>query len=128
MQPGDSVPLVSDFVRLTFVRNSGTAFGLLSGNNLALVFTTLLAIAALLILVFRSRKTDGRLAFPLVLVLGGALGNLIDRIRLGEVIDFIDIGFESFRWPVFNVADIAVTLGVALFCYHSIFSKPRSTG
>ncbi len=60
---------------------------------------------------------------PLVLVLGGAVGNLADRVRLGEVVDFIDMGLGFHRWPVFNVADIAITAGVVLFCYHSIFTS-----
>jgi signal peptidase II len=126
MQPGESVPVISDFARLTFVRNTGTVFGLLSGNNLPLIFTTLIATAALVFLVWRSRKSDGRLTFPLVLVLAGALGNLADRLRLGQVVDFLDLGVGHVRWPVFNVADIAVTVGVVLFCYRSIFSERRS--
>lgn len=125
MQPGDSLHIFSDVVKLTFVRNSGAAFGMLSGNNLTFVFTTLLAMAAVVYLIFRSRRTGGRFSFSLVLVLGGALGNLVDRLRVGEVIDFIDVGWKAHRWPVFNVADVAVTAGVILFCYHSIFSRER---
>jgi signal peptidase II len=123
MQPGESVPVISDFVRLTFVRNSGAAFGMLSGNNVPFVFTTLLAMAAVVFLIFRSMRSGSQFSFPLELVLGGALGNLVDRVRLGEVVDFIDMGWKGHRWPVFNVADIAVTAGVILFCYYSIFSK-----
>lgn len=123
MRTGESVPVISDFVKLTLVRNSGAAFGMLSGNNAPLLLTTALAAAAVVFLILRSRKEAGRFSFPLVLVLGGALGNLSDRVRMGEVVDFIDVGWKLHRWPVFNVADIAITAGVVLFCYYSIFSR-----
>jgi len=124
MQTGESIPLLSDVVRLTFVRNSGAAFGLLSGNRIPFLFTTFLAIVALLFLVVRSRRTRADLSFYLVLVLAGAIGNMIDRLRFGEVIDFIDIGGKNVRWPVFNVADSAVTVGVLLFLYRSLVRRP----
>ena len=124
MQTGESISLLSDVVRLTFVRNSGAAFGLLSGNRIPFLFTTFLAIVALLFLVVRSRRTRADLSFYLVLVLAGAIGNMIDRLRFGEVIDFIDIGGKNVRWPVFNVADSAVTVGVLLFLYRSLVRRP----
>ena len=123
MRPGSSIPIVSDFVRLTLVHNSGAAFGMLSGNNLPLAFTSVLAAAAVVFLIFRSKKTGDRFSVPLVFVLGGALGNLVDRVRLGEVVDFIDMGWKLHRWPVYNVADVAITVGVVLFCYRSIFTS-----
>ena len=123
MEPGESIPLLSDFVRLTFVRNSGAAFGLLPGNRIPFLFTTFLAIAALLFLLFRSRRTGAGISSYLVLVLAGATGNLIDRLRLGEVVDFVDVGWKNVRWPVFNVADAAVTVGVLLFLYRSLFGR-----
>ncbi|UCF78931.1 MAG: signal peptidase II [Candidatus Eiseniibacteriota bacterium] len=126
MQRGESIKVISDAVRLTLVHNSGAAFGLLSGNRVPFVLTTLFAVAALVFLLTQLRKRRTDVSLPLVLVLGGALGNLIDRVRFGEVVDFIDLGWKNVRWPVFNVADIAVTLGVALFCYRTIFQKRPS--
>ncbi len=126
MQPGESAPIISGVVHVTFVRNSGAAFGLLSGNRVPFVFTTILAIVALLFLLFQFRQRRADLYSSLVLVLGGALGNLVDRVRLGDVVDFIDLGWKNVRWPVFNVADIAVTVGVLLFCYRSLFSRRTS--
>lgn len=124
MQPGESIPLLSDFVRITFVRNSGAAFGLLSGNSVAfLLLMTTLAIVALLFLLLRSRRDDVRVSYYLILVLAGAVGNLLDRLRFGEVVDFIDIGWKNVRWPVFNLADSAVTVGVLLFLYHSLLRR-----
>ncbi|MCX5801736.1 MAG: signal peptidase II [Candidatus Eisenbacteria bacterium] len=122
MQPGQSIPLLTDFVRLTFVRNSGVVFGLLSGHRTPLILTTFLTILVLLFLIFRSRRSRPGMSFSLVLVLAGAIGNLIDRLRLGGVVDFIDVGWKSVRWPVFNVADTAVTVGVLLFLYHSLLT------
>ena len=123
MRPGESILVISDAVRITLVRNSGAAFGLLSGNRIPFIFTTILAVAALLFLLFQFRQRRADLSSSLVLVLGGALGNLVDRIRHGEVVDFLDVGWGGVRWPVFNVADIAVTVGVLLFCYRSVFSR-----
>ena len=124
MQPGQSIPVLSDFVRITFVRNSGAAFGLLSGNSVAfLLLMTSLAIAALLFLLLRSRRSDAQTSCYLVLVVAGAVGNLLDRLRFGEVVDFIDVGWKNVRWPVFNVADSAVTVGVLLFLYHSLLRR-----
>jgi signal peptidase II len=123
MRRGESIPIISDFVRLTLVQNSGAAFGMLSGDSLPLILTSLLAAVAVTVLIFRSKQAGSQLSMPLVLVLGGAVGNLADRVRLGEVVDFIDIGLRLHRWPVFNVADIAITVGVVLFCYHSIFTS-----
>ena len=123
MRRGESVPVISDFARLTLVRNSGAAFGMLSGDSMPLILTSLLAAVAVVFLIFRSRQTGFRLSTPLVLVLGGAIGNLADRVRVGEVVDFIDLGWGLHRWPVFNVADIAITVGVVLFCYYSVFTS-----
>lgn len=123
MRPGESIPILSDVVRLTFVRNSGAAFGLLSGSRITFLLTGFLAIVALLFLFFRSRRTKAALSSYLVLVIGGAVGNMIDRLRLGEVVDFVDIGWKNVRWPVFNVADAAVTVGVLLFLYHSLLQR-----
>jgi signal peptidase II len=123
MQPGQSIPILTDFVRLTSVRNSGVVFGFLAGHRTPLIFTTFLTILVLLFLVFRSRRSRAGASFSLVLVLAGAIGNLIDRLRLGAVVDFIDVGWKSVRWPVFNVADAAVTVGVLLFLYHSLLTR-----
>jgi len=105
--------VLGEWLRLTYVRNSGAAFGLFSGGRWPLIVAAggaSVAVAALMSL----RPVRLAAAIPLGLVLGGALGNLIDRIRIGEVIDFINMGVGEHRWPVFNLADTGVTLGVAL--------------
>lgn len=107
------VSLIGDVVRLTYIHNAGAAFGLKLGSPL---LHTVVAIGALGVLgwLFLNLPPAAHLQrTALGLVLGGALGNIIDRIRLDYVIDFFDVGVsETWRWPVFNVADSFVTVGV----------------
>jgi signal peptidase II len=111
--PGASVSVIGDFLRITHVRNVGASFGLFPGNVHVLIAVSSLAVLVVVYLAIRSRRRPWSM-LCLGLILGGALGNLYDRLRLGEVIDFVDVGIGSHRWPVFNVADIAVTVGVFL--------------
>jgi len=113
--------------RLIHVRNSGAAFGLLQGQSLLLTIAGLFGIVVLLLFFFlfsgRSTFFDNRLSKPaLGLILGGIAGNLIDRIRLGYVTDFIDVGI----WPTFNIADSAITVGVILLAYYLLFTSTKS--
>ncbi len=111
--PGQSIEILGDYIRLSHVRNTGASFGLFPGNTYTLIAVSSAAVLVVLYLATRSRGRRAPMAF-LGLILGGALGNLYDRVRLGEVVDFIDVGLGSHRWPVFNVADVAVTIGVLL--------------
>jgi signal peptidase II len=111
--PGASVEVIGDYFRISHVRNVGASFGLFPGNTPALIAVSSLAILVVIYLAIRTRSRPWSMTF-LGLILGGALGNLYDRLRLGEVVDFVDVGFGTHRWPVFNVADIAVTVGVFL--------------
>lgn len=104
---------------LIHVRNPGAAWGLFSRLDAAyrrpfLIGVTLLAMGFVLYLFARTEPGHQLVLLALTLVMGGAVGNLIDRIRFNFVVDFIDVRVGSFRWPTFNVADIAITLGVAL--------------
>jgi len=106
------------FFRLTYVRNTGAAFGLFQGQSLPLTIITLVGVAALLLYVFffhhRFPFLDNRLGkLALGLVLGGTVGNLIDRVYLGHVTDFIDFNF----WPAFNIADSAIVVGIIILAY-----------
>jgi len=106
------------FFRITYVHNTGAAFGLFQGQSFLLTIVALVGITVLLVytLVFYRRfpLLDNRLGRPVLgLVLGGAVGNLIDRLRFGYVTDFIDVGL----WPAFNLADSAITIGVILLAY-----------
>jgi len=122
---GRSVHFLGSIVRFTRTTNTGAAFGLLRGQGPWFIVVS--AAAAIAIIVFRREiaklRNWDQSAFGLIL--GGAIGNLIDRIRLGAVIDFIDIGIRDLRWPSFNVADSAISIGVVLLAYSFIF-LPRS--
>jgi signal peptidase II len=112
--------VIGDIVRFTLAYNPGAAFGLHVGEHSRWIFT-LLTVAALVILgrLYRgTRAADVRRALALALVTGGALGNLIDRLRHDAgVVDFIDLGFGTMRWYTFNVADMAVSLGAVLLAW-----------
>lgn len=103
-----------DFIRLTHVRNPGGVFGIPLGGASPLL--PVLLTIVLLIILYRMKFSRGRISktIALALVAAGACGNLIDRLRFGEVIDFVDVGIRTYRWPVFNIADAAVTVGVFL--------------
>lgn len=116
MSPGQSIPEDGLF-RITYVTNTGGVFGILSNQAFLILLTTVIGIAA--ILLYSRYPIFNRILvrIALGLLLGGALGNLIDRLSLGWVVDFIDLGF----WPVFNLADSAIVLGVILLLYYFIF-------
>ena len=107
--PGTGIALAGDWVRLEYVENRGAAFGIFSG------FTPLLAAASVAIVLFlviqfsRAANADLLRAATIGMIVGGAIGNLLDRVRLGYVVDFISVG----SWPKFNIADSAITIGVA---------------
>ncbi|UCC60510.1 MAG: signal peptidase II, partial [Dehalococcoidia bacterium] len=113
---GPSIP-EEGFIRLTYTTNSGGAFGLFSNQTFLLILAVFIAIA-IVVLYLRYLPADSTLLkVGLGLDLGGAVGNLIDRLRFGEVTDFIDVG----AWPVFNIADSAITVGTILIAYYLLF-------
>lgn len=106
---GESWP-ATGFVRLTHGTNTGTAFGLFPNQTLVLIVASVIAIGFLIYFYRTHALPMPLLRFAIGLQLGGALGNLIDRLRTGAVVDFIDVG----RWPIFNVADSSIVVGMAL--------------
>lgn len=121
-----NVEVVRGFFNLTHVRNKGGAFGILGGegigfNSFLFIGISIVAIAFLLYIFFKVRSENEKLFLPFSLIIGGAIGNLIDRIRLGEVIDFLDFIILSYHWPAFNIADSAISCGVVLLGYGLIF-------
>jgi signal peptidase II len=114
MSLGHSIPVIGDAVRITLVENNGIAFGLHVKN--AAIFTAFSIVACALIIVYlwKQRREGAWLRTALVLILAGAIGNVIDRVAFGKVVDFIDVGFRTVRWPVFNVADSAVVVGMGI--------------
>ena len=123
-----SVNLIPGLLDLFHTRNTGVAFGLLSNEEsswVSYLLTGVAAIALVIILVFSLRHPPGqnRLQWGLMLVFGGAAGNLHDRIRYGYVIDFIEVYFKSYHWPTFNAADACVTIGICLLMMEVLFQK-----
>ncbi len=124
LKPVEQITVIENFFYLTYVENKGMAFGLLSGGRwLFIVFTVIVLIVIFLFFV-RSRTVYTPLIVRLavVLIAAGAVGNLIDRIRLGYVVDYLHFVFWGHSFAVFNFADILVTCGTALLCIYIIFS------
>ena len=118
---GDSISIIGNILRFTYIKNPGMAFGIEVGNRIIFTVFALIASIVILIYLFRLKPENFWARFALASILGGAIGNLLDRIIYKEVIDFIDI--RVIRWPVFNIADIAVTLGMILLIAHVIFDN-----
>jgi signal peptidase II len=113
----ESVTVVANFFDFTYVRNKGAAFGIFADSAVRIpFFITVSLVAAVGILWYLRRlRDDQRLTnFSLSLIFAGAVGNLIDRVRFGEVIDFIDVHWYRYHWPAFNIADSAISVGVCL--------------
>ncbi len=133
MRYGQSITLIGDILRLTYIENPGMAFGINFGGKTFFALFSIIACIGIFWYLYTLRRERLRVKLPLALILGGALGNLIDRVFYGlfyreaplfhgKVVDFIDViffnisvfGYNLSRWPVFNVADSAVTIGVVL--------------
>lgn len=120
-RPGESAPVVGDVVRLTYVLNTGAAFGLRLGPLSHEILAGLALAATLVVVGVIGRTPVGEHArlVALALILGGAVGNLADRLAgPGGVVDFLDVGLGTLRWPVFNLADVGVTTGAVLLILH----------
>ena len=130
MRLGQSIPVISGLFDLSYVLNPGAAFGILASRSPAFrspffVVVSILAIGLIVFYFHRHLHAPARLpAAALGLILGGAVGNLIDRLRVGMVIDFLDFHLSGYHWPAFNVADAAISIGVGLMLLR-MFSEWR---
>ena len=115
--------LIDGVLRIRLSTNTGAVMGILSNSRPILISVTIISIIALIYFAYRMRYAPVVKRVCLGLVLGGAFGNLIDRISTGKVIDFIDMGIGSYRWPTYNVADIAVTVGAVILIAGFAFQK-----
>ena len=120
----ESVPVIPGLFDLTYVRNPGAAFGFLAGahgmwRSIFFVTVSIIALAVIVALVRQTRDRLPLMAFALIA--GGAVGNLIDRLRFGDVVDFIDWYYRTFHWPTFNIADSAISIGVGLLAIDMLF-------
>src|SRR2546421_12222231 len=124
----EKVTLINGFLDLSYAENTGIAFGQLQeGGTFGRWFFVMLAIAAAVVVIiyfFRTTRNDARMLGACALLLAGIAGNLTDRARLGHVIDFILLHYRSFQWPVFNVADMSISVGAFLLIY-DMFRKNR---
>ena len=125
-----SVSVIDGLVDLTHVRNTGAAFGLLAGHRRALgsyilIVFSLIAIVFVIHLLRRLSDADTGLILSFTFILAGALGNLVDRLFYGEVIDFLDVYWNGYHWPAFNVADSFITVGAVLCLYCLMRTKGR---
>jgi signal peptidase II len=133
MRLHESIPVVSEFFSLTYIRNPGAAFGLLasSGQTFRLIFfglTSVFALGLLGMIFYRLRQDDWVGQLSIAGILGGAIGNLLDRVRFGEVIDFLDFYVNGYHWPAFNVADAAISVGVFFLILHFALEKKEEEG
>ena len=128
MVPGQSIPILQDIFHLTYVLNPGAAFGILSNQRVFLLVTGAVLILTTAYFYPMLKKSDWRLQFGAAAILSGAVANLIDRIQIGYVVDFFDFRI----WPVFNVADIAIVVGMGFMIYTILFrldsSKVKEAG
>ena len=113
LSPGEVMTVLGDWIRLVYSQNSGALFGLFRDNALLFGIVSLFVIA-LIVLYHRQVGSSLYLSIALGLLLGGALGNVTDRLRLGYVVDFVDIGIGTFRWYTFNVADAAISIAIVM--------------
>jgi len=144
MYPGQSIPVIGDFFKITFIENPGMAFGFNPGSDFKLWISifSIIASVGLFIYLYSSKNSSLSLRIALALILGGAIGNLIDRafygliydyapVFYGKVVDFLDFDFFNFtifgrnydRWPIFNIADASVTVGVLILIL--FYKRPK---
>ena len=116
-----SEPIIQDFFHFTYVTNDGMAFGLsFPGGKQVLLFVTLVLTGVIIWMLWKEKNSHNLIRYGLSFILAGAIGNMIDRVLYGKVVDFLDIMVGDFHWYIFNVADSAVTTGMILFILHTI--------
>ncbi|MFC7681578.1 signal peptidase II [Paenibacillus sp. GCM10028914] len=126
LELGEQIPVIGDFFVITSSRNRGAAFGILQDQRWFFIIVTTLVVIGI-IWYMRKMKAEGRKLLPtaLALVLGGALGNFIDRLVMGEVVDFLQFTFGTYTFPIFNIADSCIVIGVGLIILDTILDGKR---
>ena len=117
MELGQSFPIIFGIFHLTYIENPGAAFVILANRRLLFLLLTIIIVGVMFYLYFQLRQKKSLTAFSLGLVISGALGNFIDRFFRGTVTDLFDLRI----WPIFNIADICICVGLALLCYLLLF-------
>lgn len=113
---------VLPFFNIVMVWNYGISFGMFSDMKIPVALIAMSSAITLILLIWLNKNTDRLVAVGLGFIIGGAIGNIIDRFRFGAVADFLDFHVSGWHWPAFNIADSAIFIGVVLLCFHSIFT------
>lgn len=127
LSDGDEIDIIEGFFKFSYTENPGIAFGMLNNGNVKWLLVAI-SVAAIMVVVYYMRRTPASnmlLLWSLSLLAAGICGNLIDRVRLGRVIDFILLYYRDYQWPVFNIADTAITIGAALMAIE-LFMAPQA--
>lgn len=127
LREGDEIDVIRGFFKLSYTENPGIAFGMLNNGNVKWLLVAI-SVTAIMVVVYYMRRTpvsNTLLLWSLALLAAGICGNLIDRFRLGRVIDFLLLYYKDYQWPVFNVADTAITIGAALMAIE-LFLSPQA--
>jgi signal peptidase II len=127
----ESITIIPGLINIVHVQNNGIVFGIFRGINsniqqIILLIASLFGSSLVLYFYINMNQNYRMMITGFALIFGGALGNLVDRIRLGRVVDFIDIYYKDYHWPAFNVADSSITIGVLIFCYYIFFKRPEN--
>ena len=123
-----SFPVIPGIFNLTHILNPGGAFGFMAGTSavartIVFLFISSMAVGLIFYFYYKTPPVYKLLSTGFALIFGGAIGNLIDRIRFGTVVDFLDFHIGKHHWPAFNIADSAITVGIFIFIYHLLFKK-----
>ena len=123
-----SITVVPGFFDITHIHNPGGAFGFMANisetvRTVVFLLASSLAVGLIFYFYIKTPPSYVFLGIGFALIFGGAIGNLIDRVRLGIVIDFLDVYIGKYHWPAFNIADSAITVGIIIFGYHMLFKK-----
>jgi signal peptidase II len=126
LREGDEIDIIPGLFKLSYTENPGIAFGMLNNGDVKwlLVAISVAAVSVVVFYMMRTPSSNGLLLWSLALLAAGICGNLIDRVRMGRVIDFILLYYKSYQWPVFNIADMAITIGAALMAIE-LFLAPQ---
>lgn len=115
-----SINVINNFFRITYLQNTGAAWSILSGNRILLIIVTIIALGIIYYVFLKDKKIKNYESILLGLLLGGIIGNLIDRVRFGYVIDYLDFNLFSYHYPVFNFADICIVISIIILVIISL--------
>ena len=123
MQLGQSQEIINNFLYFTYAHNTGVAWGMLAGHLWLFIIVALVSAVLMIVFFMKTRRYEVLTRFGLVLTFAGMAGNLIDRVMYGYVRDFIDVVIFNYNFPIFNVADMAVVIGVILIIIEIVFEE-----